>query len=168
VSGRSAVNPGATLPAFLVQAVAANNLTAAVATARYCELSSVPEDAGRYWMRAGRLGHPEAQWRCGYAYYKGLLGHTRDSEEALLWLSRATKRLAEVVFDGDHAPVLTTALQCRAILAQAAHVLGFLHLDGEGTKQDTGAALQCFKTARLCGCTEAGSVLGSLFRNGQY
>lgn len=51
---------------------------------------------------------------------------------------------------------------------QAAHIMGYLHLDGEGTKADVAAAIRWFRLAERHGCRDAGSVLGSLFNSGQY
>lgn len=53
-------------------------------------------------------------------------------------------------------------------LPQAAHILGYLHLDGEGTRVDVGAAIRWFRLAERHGCRDAGRVLGSLFNTGQY
>ena len=51
---------------------------------------------------------------------------------------------------------------------QAAHILGYLCLDGEGTRADTQAAIRWFRPAERYGCLEAGRVLGSLYNSGQY
>ena len=165
---------------FLAQAVNAGNLSASLAAARLCELSAEPEDAAQHWARAARLGHPEAQWRLGFAFYRGIQG-PRDSEEALMWLSRAAKQLVGVVADqpvdlpetpAQHippaVPLFMTTASCRRTLANAAHILGCLYLDGEGTKQDAAAAVKWLGTAQHCGCVEAAGLLASLFRSGQY
>ncbi|PSC67554.1 hypothetical protein C2E20_8786 [Micractinium conductrix] len=141
----------------------------------------------RAWARAAKLGHPEGQWRVGYWHYKGLMGLPHDGEEALLQLSRCARQLSAVVAaseaaavgaggdaDADGAapavrlPPLMSAAECRAILAQAAHILGYIFLDGEGTKSDLAAAIRWFKEAERHGCQEAGRVLGSLFNTGIY
>ncbi|KAL4421539.1 hypothetical protein ABPG75_010830 [Micractinium tetrahymenae] len=156
-------------------------------------------DLARLWAKAAKLGHPEGQWKVGYAHYKGLMGLPRDGEEALLWLGRAARQLGEAVAEdagsspssgstsssgggegsvgssaeaataaGRALPALLDAASCRRILAQAAHILGYLHLDGEGTKADVGAAIRWFRLAERHGCRDAGRVLGSLFNTGQY
>ena len=54
------------------------------------------------------------------------------------------------------------------VLAKAALLLGFLHLDGEATKFDAGEALKWFKVALLNDCAEAERIIGTLFNTGQY
>lgn len=51
---------------------------------------------------------------------------------------------------------------------QAAHVLGLLHLDGEGTKADLGTALKWFRLAERQGCREVSRLIGSLLNVGMY
>lgn len=51
---------------------------------------------------------------------------------------------------------------------QAAHILGYLHLDGEGTKADVAAALRWFRLAERQGCREVSRVIGSLLNVGMY
>lgn len=78
------------LVAFRVQAARAGNVSAAVAAARYMESLPPParEQAGWFWGKAARRGHPEAQAKLGLAYYKVslLLGLCSDREER--WLLR--------------------------------------------------------------------------------
>lgn len=151
-----------------LQAVNASNASACLAVARFYETAGEQEAAGRYWKIAARAGHPEAQWRVGYACYKGTTGSS-DSEDALLWISRAAKQLADVLAARATAlPLMMTLRECRKILSQAAHIVGILHLDGEGTKQDSQAAITWLSIAHRCGCSDAGKILNSLFRNGQY
>lgn len=54
------------------------------------------------------------------------------------------------------------------VLAKAALLLGFLHLDGEATKFDAAEALKWFKVALLNDCAEAERIIGTLFNTGQY
>lgn len=51
---------------------------------------------------------------------------------------------------------------------QSAHILGYLCLDGEGTKTDAGAALRWFRLAQRAGCAEAGRMIGSLLNTGGW
>lgn len=147
-------------------------------------------DAARLWCKAAKLGHPEAQWKLGFARYKGLMGLLRDGEEALLWLTRAAKQLGAltgvplepgpttgdvvestapaVTAAGKALPPLMSVAVCRQILSQAAHILGYLNLDGEGTKADVATAIRWFRLAERHGCREAAFVLGSLYNTGQY
>lgn len=109
---------------------------AAVAAVASASATAVPRggdaDAARYWSRGAKMGHPEAQWRLGFAHYKGLMGLAHDGEEAHLWLSRAARQLCELLgvsLDQPSAaagaegstralPALLSAADCRAILAQ--------------------------------------------------
>jgi hypothetical protein len=52
--------------------------------------------------------------------------------------------------------------------AHAALMLGYLHLDGEGTRRDNGAAVAHMRAAAALGNTEAQSTLGSLYNSGQF
>lgn len=127
---------------------------------------------------------------------QGLMGLPHDCEEALMWLSRCARQLEGVVPANAAAgpatgrpsdsgkplaagapthppttpqlPVLLSGEGCRVVLAQAAHILGYLHLDGEGTRADTAVAIRWFRLAERCGCRDAGRVMGSLFNTGQY
>lgn len=64
--------------------------------ARHLEsLSPLPSEVAWLWGKAARRGHPEAQAKLGLAYYRGALGLACDCQEAMLWLSRAAKQLAE-------------------------------------------------------------------------
>ena len=75
-----------------------------------------------------------------------------DGEEALFWLSKAMKSSA-------------LAPECRAT---AAGIMGFLHLDGEGTAACNVTAIKWFKVAAENGCAEALKTLGWLYSTGQY
>lgn len=54
------------------------------------------------------------------------------------------------------------------LLLQASLLLGYLHLDGEGTKADVATAIRWFRLAERHGCRVAGRVLGSLYNTGQF
>jgi TPR repeat protein len=54
------------------------------------------------------------------------------------------------------------------VLREAALVLAFLHLDGEGVARDRARACLLFKAAAGAGCAEAAKNLGTIFRTGQY
>ena len=131
------------------------------------------------------------------ACYEGV-GIAADAQEALLWLGRATKTLlAEELSLESISNVSTGGLLARRnqlqyqrrqglahhrkpsfqtacsmpeeqVLAKAALLLGFLHLDGEATKFDAAEALKWFKVALLNDCPEAERIIGSLFNTGQY
>lgn len=65
----------------------------------------------------------------------------------------------------DNTPAAADAQQRQA----SAHLmLGFLCLDGEGTRRDNMAAVAHMRTAAALGCGEAQAQLGSLFNTGQF
>ncbi len=131
------------------------------------------------------------------ACYEGV-GVAADAQDALLWLGRATKTLlAEDINVESISNVSTASLLARRsqlhhdrrqgfpcnrrvnfqtessmpeeqVLAKAALLLGFLHLDGEATKFDAAEALKWFKVALLNDCAEAERIIGTLFNTGQY
>lgn len=115
----------------------------------------------------------------------------------MLWLARAAKTLLALDPSGDSLGNMSVAsiiaqrnqlrresanwlggpdmafktscsLPLREVLAKAALLLGFLHLDGEATKFDAGEGLKWFKIALLHECTEAERIIGTLFNTGQY
>lgn len=185
-------DPVAPLPALVAAAAAAGNVRAAVAAARHLDCvqgqlgraaaARARCDAARLWLRAAKLGHAEAQCRMGMATYRGLMGQPQSSEDAAMWLGRAVKQLADCLrLAGDGSPLvplaadgsallppLTSLEDCRRLLAQAAHALAWLYWDGDGTKQDTAAAIRHFKMAARCGDHAAETMLGSLLKSGQY
>lgn len=81
------------LPFVLRQAIEAGNISAAVIAARFYEEYGDIDQARKYWMKAARLQHPEAQWKIGTAYYNADLGLHQDPEECALWLTRSAKTL---------------------------------------------------------------------------
>lgn len=145
----------------------------------------------KYWMKAGRSGHAEACWRLGIAHYRGEMGLEQDSEEAMVWLLRSVKALMMTPMsvpasvpdgkehdekgddssasDDNKCLVLMPGYLRQRALRECAHVLGILHLDGDvGVKQDTAVARKWLSIANENGCEEAGRILQSLFRSGQY
>ena len=118
-----------------------------------------------------------------------------DAQDALLWLSRAAKTLLTSDVTGESIGNMSTAnliarrsqlcqagnvhiqqvcfsttcsMSMREVLAKAALLLGFLHLDGEATRFDAGEALYWLKVALLHDCVEAERIIGTLFNTGQY
>ena len=172
------------LPWVLRQAMAAGNVIATVVAARFLEAAAEIDDARKCWLRAARWGHPEGQWKVGVAYYEGSLGAHQDSEEAMLWLMRAAKALlplfdppeetselggaAAAAVSRVSLPPLMSFKTCKTALSQSAHIVGVLHLDGDAVAQDASAAIRWFQVAHRFGCLEAGRLLQSLFRSGQY
>ena len=128
------------------------------------------------------------------ACYEGA-GMASDAQDALLWLSRAAKTLLASEKQGESICNMSTAsliarrnqvdrtsnldvkhssfstpcsMPEQEVLAKAALLLGFLHLDGEATRFDSGEALRWFKVALLHDCPESERVIGTLFNTGQY
>lgn len=191
---------GIDLPWIVDKAASASNMAASILSARFCQLQGLEKESKKHWMRAARMGHPEACWKLGVAYYhgEGALTVQQDSEEALFWLNKAAKTLLASVkglgnsnitststtdnnnsnnnseraprklhFTSEHCVLMSDSLSTLA-LKEASHILGVIHLDGDATKQDTGVAIKWLQIAEMCGCNEAGRMLQSLFRSGQY
>ncbi|KAL4515106.1 hypothetical protein Ndes2526A_g09328 [Nannochloris sp. 'desiccata'] len=185
---------GIDLPWIVDKAASASNMAASILSARFYQLQGLEKESKKQWMRAARMGHPEACWRLGVAYYhgEGALTVQQDSEEALFWLNKAAKTLLASVqdlensnltsnndnnnseitprqlhFTSGHSVLMSDSLSTLA-LKEASHILGVLHLDGDATKQDSGVAIKWLQIAEMCGCNEAGRMLQSLFRSGQY
>ena len=180
------------LPWIVEKAASASNMAASILSARFYQLQGLEKESKKHWVRAARMGHPEACWRLGVAYYHGdALTLQQDSEEALFWLNKAAKTLITATVDVENSPssstssttsiVFPTKLHfdseqcllmsdslCIISLKEASHILGVIHLDGDATKQDTGVAIKWLQMAEMCGCLEAGRMLQSLFRSGQY
>ena len=53
-------------------------------------------------------------------------------------------------------------------LAHARLILGYLHLDGEGTRRDNGAAVKHLRAAAELGSAEAQATLGWMYNTGQF
>lgn len=172
----SSAGPAASVPALpwvVLQAISAANMAASVLAARFYHNRGMESNAKKHWMRAARMGHPEAAWRIGSGYYHGSMTLQQDSEEALLWLTRAARTLMTpgqllTLRNTTGSSHLMSATLCRTALKECAHILGVVHLDGDATKQDTGAAIKWFQISHQHGCMEAGRMLQSLFRSGQY
>eukprot|EP00887_Chlorella_sp_A99_P003948 scaffold11.g3948.t1 len=198
-------DPASPLPALVERAAAAGNVSAAVLAARHLEravarlrqpaAAAAACQAERLWARAAKLGHPEGQCRVGLNCYKGVNGQGLDSEQAMLWLSRACKKLSECLGLGaDSAtaaaapqrrsrgrpadeegpegaaalPPLMTKADCRRLLSQTAHALAYCYFDGEACREDRPAAIRHFQLAAAAGCCDAALALGSLLKSGQY
>lgn len=165
------------LPWALKHALQAGNVEATVSVARYMTSIGANVEALRLYQKAARKGknHPEALQIVGFSSYKGLYGMQQDSEEACINLNRAAKQLLDALepsfsssSTNTELPSLMSRQQCGDVLAQCAHVLAYLYLDGEGVQADQSTAIKWLKIAERYGCVEARKMLGSLFRNGQY
>jgi hypothetical protein len=161
------------LPTLVSRALEAGNVQAQVLTARHLRRASAADltSQRKLWLQAAKRGHSEAQWMVGMGYYYGHLGLHVDSEEALMWLTRAAKPLLQLLDCNDNKmslPVLMSFEECRTIAAQCCHIIAVMHLDGDSIKQDWSLAIKWFRLAQHHGCKEAGNLLQSLYRNGQY
>ena len=152
-TGMETVKGGATVPALLRRAAdVGSNATALETLATLFEARGDVAGAYRSWRKAASLGSCLAQFKLGEIFYRGLGNQGVDGEEALFWLSKAMKSA-------------TLAPECRAT---AAGIMGFLHLDGEGTAACNVTAIKWFKVAAENGCAEALKTLGWLYSTGQY
>lgn len=106
-----------------VQASAAGNVRAALVAARWLHEAGDP-DAVQHWQRAPK--HPEAQFRLGYASYKGTYDLPQDSDKAFLLLSRALRQLSAQPLV---LPPLMSEEGCQDLLCRSACILA-MHLDG--------------------------------------
>jgi len=71
----------------------------------------------------------------------------------------------------DPLPALMTRKDCEKTLQYSAHILGILVLDGEALsalERDSSMAIKWLQVAHRHGCPEAGKLLQSMFRSGQY
>jgi TPR repeat protein len=60
------------------------------------------------------------------------------------------------------------ATLAKEVLGSGCLILGYLHFDGEGIKNDRQEATRFFKLSASHGCKEAEQVLGWIFNTGQY
>lgn len=156
---------------FFDRVLLAQNITANIVAARFCASHGDYDRACKYWRIPAKRGHPEAQANLGYSYYKAK-GVERDPEEAFLWLSRSCKTLLHLSKSSqDPLPVLMTRKDCEKTLQYSAHILGILVLDGEALsvlERDSSMAIKWLQVAHHHGCPDAGNLLQSMFRSGQY
>lgn len=151
-------------------ALLSNNITACIVMARYLTNKRHFNLARRYWKIASKRCHPEGLAVLGFEFYSDRYLVERDPEEAYLLLSRACKRLETSLMTGN-TPVLMTEDSCRKLLQRAAHVLAILIMDNDflsPIERDTTGAVKWLKTSHRLGCQEAGKLLQSMFRSGQY
>eukprot|EP00227_Mantoniella_beaufortii_P020463 CAMPEP_0197587354 /NCGR_PEP_ID=MMETSP1326-20131121/9009_1 /TAXON_ID=1155430 /ORGANISM="Genus nov. species nov., Strain RCC2288" /LENGTH=260 /DNA_ID=CAMNT_0043152073 /DNA_START=62 /DNA_END=844 /DNA_ORIENTATION=- len=139
-------------PKVLSAAAAAANVTALETLAALKEVQGDGTGSYKHWKKAAVLGSARGQFKIGESFYKGSGTQGVDGEEALFWLTRAVKN-----------PALPPEL-----LATAAGIMGFLHLDGEGTQANNVTAVKWFKVAAEAGNLEATKTLGWLYNTGQY
>ena len=137
-------------------------MLAALIAARWLHEAGDP-DAVKYWQRAPK--HPEAQFRLGFARYKGTYGCPQDSEDAFMLLGRALRQLSAQPLV---LPPLMAEADCRCLLGRSACILAMMHLDGEATPQSTEHAVRLLKLAVESGCPDSERLLGSLTNTGIY
>lgn len=146
---------GARVPEILVRAARTGaNVTALETLGALREAQGDHAGAYKAWKRSAALGSSLGQFKLGEIFYRGLGNQGVDGEEALFWLSKAVKN--------QTAPLSSESM------ATAAGIMGFLHLDGEGTQACNVTAVKWFKVAAEHGNREADKTLGWLYNTGQY
>ena len=136
---------GARVPEILVRAAQTGaNVTAFETLGALREARGDHAGAYKAWEALRRaLGSSIGQFKLGEIFYRGLGNQGVDGEEALFWLSKAVKN--------QTAPLAPESM------ATAAGIMGFLHLDGEGTQPCNPTAVKWFKDVRhSLGNREAG------------
>jgi hypothetical protein len=155
---------------ILHAALLSNNITASLVMARYLTRIGKYSTASKYWRSAAKMCHPEGLAVLGFELYSDGYSLTRDPEEAYLLLTRACKRLENSLLSGN-IPVLMTEESCGKLLQRAAHILAILIIDNDflsPIEKDTSSAVRWLQTSHKLGCHEAGKLLQSMFRSGQY
>lgn len=105
------------------------------------------EKAEKYYRRAAKLGHAEAQESLGCLYE---FAEKPDYRRARKWYTRAFKQHS--ITNPD--------------IAYAAYRLGWLHERGLGCKKDIKTACLLYRKAAKAGCAEAQRALGYLYDKG--
>ena len=103
-----------------------------------------PEKAEKYYRRAAKLGHAEAQESRGRLYE---FAEKPDYRRARKWYTRALKQHSSDTPD-------------------AAYRLGWLYERGLGGKKDIQKACRLYRKAAKAGCAEAQRALGYLYDKG--
>ena len=103
-----------------------------------------PEKAEKYYRRAAKLGHAEAQESLGCLYE---FAEKPDYRRARKWYTRALKQHSSDTPD-------------------AAYRLGWLYERGLGGKKDIKTACQLYRKAAKAGCAEAQRALGYCYEKG--
>ena len=106
-----------------------------------------PEKAEKYYRRAAKLGHAEAQESRGCLYE---FAEKPDYRRARKWYTRAFKQYS--ITNPD--------------IAYAAYRLGWLNERGLGGKKDIKTACLLYRKAAKAGCAEAQRALGYLYDKG--
>jgi hypothetical protein len=160
---------------ILSASLRSNNLTACIVAARYQRLAGNHSCANKYWKIVAKKSHPEGLAMMAFEYYSGR-SLERDPEEAYLYLTRACRKLEACITStssrlAGEVPVLMTIVYCQNLLQHAAHILAILIIDNDflsPLEKDTSAAIRWLKISHSLGCSEAGKLLQSMFRSGQY
>eukprot|EP00740_Mantoniella_antarctica_P024244 CAMPEP_0198702894 /NCGR_PEP_ID=MMETSP1468-20131203/389026_1 /TAXON_ID=1461545 /ORGANISM="Mantoniella sp, Strain CCMP1436" /LENGTH=159 /DNA_ID=CAMNT_0044461499 /DNA_START=518 /DNA_END=996 /DNA_ORIENTATION=- len=140
------------VPALVTRAAAIDNVSALETMGMLLDLQGDQPGAYKAYKRSAMLGSSVGQFKLGENFYRGLGHQGVDGEQALFWLNKAAKNPA---LNADS-------------LATAAGIMGFLHLDGEGTQACNVTAVKWFKVAAENGNIEADKTLGWLYNTGQY
>ena len=170
-------SPPLSFSGILAACLRSNNLTACIVVARYQCLVGNYACANKYWKVVAKKSHPEGLAMMAFEYYSGR-SVERDPEEAYLYLTRACRKLEAYITSTststdltEEIPVLMTLAYCQNLLQHAAHILAILIIDNDflsPLEKDASAAIRWLKTSHSLGCSEAGKLLQSMFRSGQY
>mmetsp|Transcript_19505 Transcript_19505/g.23371 ORF Transcript_19505/g.23371 Transcript_19505/m.23371 type:complete len:267 (-) Transcript_19505:249-1049(-) len=145
-------------PRLLEESIAAGNAQAMMCQAGVYEDQNKMRQAQGLWKKAARAGHMEAQFKLGCLHYHGTETQARDSEQAVHWLQKAGQKMqASDRWEED-----------KERLAQVALMLGYMHMDGDGTRTDNAEAMKWMLVAKSCGSKDAESTLGWMYNTGQY
>lgn len=173
------------LPLLLRNACQAGNPSAMAHVAEVMEWNGDVAQALRMHLEAAKGGQRRSMVRVATAYYHGEGNMAWDAEEALRWFKKAVGGIANPTGNGreetDGAEHRSNRREIAIaangkkqeeqdikLQAHAALMLGFMYLDGEGTKTDVVEAVKWFKKASSHGNGEAQKQLGVLFNTGQY
>jgi TPR repeat protein len=103
------------------------------------------KEAMKWFLKAGELGHVQAQYKAAYYYERGLGVKAPDLNEAFKWYKKAADQ-----------NVLEAQLQ-----------VGRMFQNGQGTGQDYAEAARWFRKAADAGYAPAQYALGSCYSLGQ-
>lgn len=117
----------------------------------------------RFWRLAAKKEHVEAGLRVGEIYYMGTHNQGRDAEMAEFFLQRALK----IALAASPSPASMTAAE-RMRVGRGCLLKAFLHLDGEGVREDAQEATRWFKLASEHGNADADRQLSTLYSTGMY
>jgi TPR repeat protein len=109
--------------------------------------------------------HSSARW---------LVSHSPEFETQLCccncmrFVTRSSEQCRKQTHDLWIVGMQCDSSEYASMKSQASLILGYLHMDGEGTKRDNAVALQHMREAADNGSDEAKSTLGWMYNTGQF